>query len=150
VFVAPRDRFGSALDWIVSLLDEFAVPYQVVGGLAALAHGATRPLHDIDLYAPLAGQGALLETLGRQTLWGPAPFTDEAWDLVFMKLDFKGVRIEIGDTTSEPRYFDRERSRWVKQVIDFSSSQRMSVLGVFVDVMPLQQPRLQDRARACR
>jgi hypothetical protein len=112
-----RDVHG-ALAWVAAALDRWHCPYQVVGGLAALAHGGRRPLNDIDLYAPLTGYPGLLEDLRPHTTWGPAHYRDDAWDLVFMKIDFAGVRIEIGDASSSPRYFDAGRARWVDQGVD--------------------------------
>lgn len=51
-----KERIASALAWIAGRLRELEVPFQVVGGLAALAHGASRDLADIDVYVP---EGAL-------------------------------------------------------------------------------------------
>lgn len=134
-----QERVRPALEWIVGVFDRCGVPYQVVGGLAALAHGGSRPLHDIDLYAPLTGQGHLLEAIANHTVWGPQHFRDESWDLVFMKLQFDGMRLEIGDTSSQPRYFDRQRNVWVVQDIDFDASERRTVFGVTLSVIPLHQ-----------
>ena len=131
------ERAGGALRWIVSILDRNRVSYQVVGGLAAMAHGGTRPLNDIDLYAPLSGQSRLLADVRECTVWGPERYRDDVWDLVFMKIDFDGVRIEIGDTTSGPRYFDARHRCWTAQRVDFRRSRTMEVLGVPVNVMPL-------------
>jgi hypothetical protein len=39
-------RAAAAPTWIVSTLNQHQVSYQVVGDLAALAFGGTRPLHD--------------------------------------------------------------------------------------------------------
>ena len=44
------DKISQALTWIVTLLNDQQVQYQIVGGLAAQAYGARRPLVDIDLY----------------------------------------------------------------------------------------------------
>jgi hypothetical protein len=138
----------AALAWVVSALDRHHCPYQVVGGLAALAHGGRRPLNDIDLYAPLADFPGLVQDLGPYTVWGPAHYRDDAWDLVFMKIDFAGVRIEIGDASSSPQYFDAGRARWVDQGVDFSRSQRRTVQGVAADVMPLDELLRYKRALA--
>lgn len=43
---------GQALSWIVEVLRRAEVPFQVVGGLAARAYGAKRPLADLDFYVP--------------------------------------------------------------------------------------------------
>ena len=52
--------------------------YQVVGGLAAVAYGGTRPLNDIDLYAPLSGQSRLIDEVRECTVWGPERYRDDA------------------------------------------------------------------------
>lgn len=56
------ERLRRVLAWITAELDDLGVPFQVAGGLAACAHGAFRPPHDLDLYVP---EGAL-ETLRAQ------------------------------------------------------------------------------------
>ncbi len=43
-------KIGQALGWIVSLLNRYSISYQICGGMAAKAYGATRPLVDIDIY----------------------------------------------------------------------------------------------------
>jgi hypothetical protein len=47
-----------------------------------------------------------------------------------------GMRIEIGDAASSPRYFDKLRSLWTEQVIDFGASERRTLYGVPVNVIP--------------
>ena len=56
-----------------------------------------------------------------------------------MKLEYNGVRIEIGDAASSPQYFDKLHSLWTEQDIDFGTSERMTVYGVTVNVMPVHQ-----------
>ncbi|MDF5473521.1 MazG-related protein, partial [Vibrio parahaemolyticus] len=41
------DKVKVALQWLKQILDEEAVEYQIVGGLAATIHGGSREIADI-------------------------------------------------------------------------------------------------------
>lgn len=137
--LASIEEIGQALKWIGGILREQCVPFQIVGGLAAHAFGGSRPVVDIDLYAPLAEHPELLQVLAAATVWGPQHYRDETWDLVFMKLDHGRVRIEIGDSSANPQYFDQIAQRWTNQRIDFTCSTQHTVFGVQVPVIPRQE-----------
>lgn len=137
--LASVEEIGQALEWICGVLRERRVPFQVVGGLAAHVFGASRPVVDIDMYAPLSEHPELLPALAAATVWGPQHYRDESWDLVFMKLDHGRVRIEIGDSSANPRLFDQIAQRWTDQRIDFSRSVQHTAFGVCVPVIPKQE-----------
>lgn len=139
-------QIAEALGWVVETLHQAGAPYQVVGGLAAIAHGATRPLNDIDLYAPLWDPSHDLATLRRHATWGPQRYRDDDWDLVFMKLQVAGVQVEIGDSHADPMFYDRQAARWVQQTIDFDGSVPKRIFGVEVDVMPVDDLLAYKRA----
>jgi hypothetical protein len=133
--VTPRS-IEAALRWLVSLLNRCQVPYQVVGGLAAQAYGANRPLVDIDLYIPFDTAQAALAEMAPFIVRQPLPHRSAAWDLVYLALEVDGVLIEIGDSSSAPRFFNRHAGRWEAQVIDYSASQTARLYGVEVAIMP--------------
>ena len=130
---------GPALAWIVGLLERHVIPYQVVGGLAARAYGATRPVNDVDLYVPFDLAGFAIEEIQSSIVWGPQRHVDDHWDLTFLKANFGEQRVEIGDSSSIPRFFDAGEGRWVSQRIDYYASVRVELFGVRVAVMPKKE-----------
>ncbi len=125
-----------ALAWIVEALCEYDVPHQVVGGLAAWAYGANRPLVDIDLYVPFDLATGLLREIRPFVTWGPERYVDEIWDLTFLKLDYDGQRIELGDSSTDPRFFSTRNGRWERQYVDYANSTSARMLGVEIEIMP--------------
>jgi hypothetical protein len=66
--------------------------HQAVGGLAARAYGATRPLVDLDFYVRAEDLPRVLGRAGDSWVWGPEHFKDENWDLTVAKLEKHGGR----------------------------------------------------------
>lgn len=124
-----------ALKWITGILDRHEVPYQAAGGLAARCYGSTRPLHDIDLYVPGRAMPELEEELKEYIEFGPSHHKDNEWDLVFMRLNYNGRQIELGDA-DRTRYFDSGSGRWVDEKIDFESSRILEFQGIKLPVIP--------------
>jgi hypothetical protein len=131
---------AAALRWIVRVLQRLSVPFQAVGGLAARAYGARRPLHDLDFYVPTDRLGDVAEAVAAHVTRPPTPHRDENWDLVFMKLEYDGCVIELGGADGA-QYFDQRAQCWRTADIDFESSVEMAILGIRVPTMPLDQLR---------
>ena len=85
-----RGQGDNALRWIVDLLRRLGVPFQAVGGLAARAYGATRPLVDLDFYIPTERLADVAIAAGPHVVRPPAHSRDESWDLQFMKVEYAG------------------------------------------------------------
>jgi hypothetical protein len=132
-------KVGEALAWIVGVLERHGVPYQVVGGLAARAHGAEWPIVDVDLYVPFDQAHSALEEIRPNVVWGPEHHAGDEWDLTFLKADHGGQRVELGDSSSDPRFFDREKGSWIPQRVDYDAGVRVELLGVRAWVMPEEE-----------
>ena len=126
----------AALSWIVEILSRHQVPYQIVGGLAAQAYGATRPLVDIDLYAPLEKADGVLEEIRPYVTRELMPHLSASWDLVYMALNYQGQDIEIGNTSPTPRFFNHRDGHWELQAIDHTRSNVVNIYGVAANIMP--------------
>jgi hypothetical protein len=127
-----------ALQWSVGIFDKYNVPYQIVGGLAARIHGATRDLVDIDFYSNLSSPNAhlALEEMKPYIIWGPEYYKNETWEITFLKIDYMGQRIEIGDTSQTTNIFDHENQVWIPQIIHYDQSERKNYMDTDVNVMP--------------
>lgn len=132
-------KIGQALGWIVSLLNRYSIPYQLCGGLAAKAYGATRPLVDIDIYAALqdAPQARpFMDEIQPYLIREFAPHLSASWDIRYLALAYQSMQIEIAESTTNPRFYNHRDGRWEDQVIDFAASTRIFLYGVEVAVMP--------------
>lgn len=127
-----------ALAWITGVFRGANVPFQVVGGLAARAYGANRPLVDLDFYAPTSQLVTIAKATQTLVVRPPLPYRDDSWDLAFMKLVFHGQAIEIGGADGA-RYFDRAAGTWRDADIRFSDSVERRLFGILVPVMPRDQ-----------
>lgn len=130
-------RIASALAWIAGRLREEGVPFQVVGGLAAIAHGASRELNDIDVYVPEGALERLLPELREHHAHGPLRYRDDRWDCYFMEVRCAGEEIELAEA-ARTRYRRSPDHPWREADVDFGASVRREVFGVEVPVMPLQ------------
>jgi hypothetical protein len=135
---APSSVQGRALRWITDIIQRHDIPYQACGGLAARAYGSTRPLVDIDFYAPLGRFDEIRPEVQATITRGPLYETGRYWDLTYVQMIYEGQKIEIGDSETTS-IFDDAAQQWVKQVIDFDRSVYAELYGVRVPVMPKAQ-----------
>ena len=138
-------QVAEALRWISEIFTRTGARYQVVGGLAARAYGATRPLVDLDFYVQAEDLPRVLANVGDSCVWGPEHFRDEIWDLTFAKLEKHGVQIELAEAEGA-RYFSLGTGEWLDQGVVFQNSEQHTVLGVEIPVMPRGQLLAYKRA----
>lgn len=129
---------AEALGWIRETLSELGIPFQIVGGLAAIAHGSARDLHDIDLYVPEGALEEIRPRVAEHHSHGPGRHLDEHWDCLFMEVRYAGEEIEIADA-ARTRYRGGPEEPWRGADVDFEASVEREAFGVQIPVMPLDQ-----------
>lgn len=135
---ARVERIRRALRWILARLESAGVRGQVAGGLAALAHGASRPLHDIDLYVPAGALERLRSELAEHRVHGPERVRTDQWDCYFMEVSYAGEAIELAEA-ARTRYRAGPEGPWYEADVDFERPAVRSVFGVAAPVMPLDR-----------
>ena len=108
----------AAFSWIIDILKKFNIPFQITGGLAAIAHGADRPLADIDIDIPEEYFPLVKSEVKDFIQYGPAQFKDETWDLMLMTLNYKGQLIDLSGT--HIKIYNKNTKEWQDFFTDFS------------------------------
>ena|SRR3990167_3035862 len=129
-----RDTKTSLL-WIINILQELNIPFQMTGGLAAKAYGATRDLLDIDIDIPEEQFEKLKIKVKEFIIFGPAHFKEKPWDLLLMTLNHQGQEIDLGGAY-QTKIFDHSTGEWHKLVTDFTKSTPISIFDLTVPVIP--------------
>ncbi len=80
-----------ALLWIIQILNDKKIPYQIVGGLAARLHGVDRPLADIDFDIPIEYASDLVNFLSPYISKPFKHYIEELWDIEYtpLSIDFR-------------------------------------------------------------
>lgn len=126
------DTQKEVLSYLVQSLDIENIEFQVSGGLAAIAHGASRPLYDIDLEIHKDDvekvRGMFKEFITEDwnnNLEGP----EDQFDIWMMKLEIRGVPVDInqveevylisktGERTLQPSAMDTEPKEFMGLIL---------------------------------
>lgn len=116
----------SALRWVVGVLERASVPYQVVGGVAAVLYGSHRTVADVDVDIPLSAENwsKLRPELvrGTSSITGPADYSDDHWRMrhVEMVHAATGVVVELGN--AEVEMFNSSTGEWQRHAANFRAS----------------------------
>ena len=130
--------FLPALKWIISILEEENIEYQVVGGFAALLHGGTRSVVDLDFYVSRSSVEKLVNRTKEYITKDMSHYVDESWDISFMKIHFADQQIEFGEVEGA-KIYDPNQEKWLVQEIDFSKSIIKQFGDLQIKVMPVEE-----------
>lgn len=124
----------AAFSWIIEILQRQGVPFVVLGGLAARAYGATRPLNDIDLVIHRDDFTKILPEVQEHITFGPEMSYDEESEGYSMLLEYDGQDIDIG-AEEGCKVFNRTADQWEPLETDFNNVNMIEIFGVVVPTM---------------
>src|SRR5688572_16300745 len=109
-----------AFTWIITILKKLNIPFQITGGLAAVAYGATRPLAGIDFDIPEEKFSLLKNEVKCFIIYGPEQFKDESWDLLLMTLKYHDQLIDFSGAY-HTKIYNKMTHQWQVMPADFST-----------------------------
>ncbi|MCA8863307.1 MULTISPECIES: quinone oxidoreductase family protein [unclassified Halomonas] len=123
-----------AAQWIVGLLRERNIPFQICGGLAAKGYGAERALNDIDLFVPDEHFMTVVQA-GQAHISKPAAhYCEEGWDLTYVQFKYKDIKVEVGNAEGA-HILDAASQTWVPLHIAFDRYETVNLLGLALPLM---------------
>lgn len=125
----------AALIWITDILKKHQIPFQITGGLAAIAYGVSRPLEDIDIDIPDDKFNLVENEVKNYIVYGPTRFKSEKWDLLLMTLNYLGQDIDLSGA-DQTYICDEKTKEWIKLVEDLLNAPIKSIFGLQLPVIP--------------
>ncbi len=102
---------NAALLWLIALLNDNYIPFEIDGGFAAKLYGATRPLADIDLNIEKKDFTKLVPLIHHYITFGPGTYKDNQWELYMVSMQYAGQNFDIGALGSM-KIFDKKELKW--------------------------------------
>lgn len=137
-------RVSRALKWIIPVLLDNNIPYQISGGVATRFYGATREINDIDIDIPERYFPKLYKLLKDNTIFGPEKFIDSEWILILMQVEYEGQLIELCSGDNQQIY-NEETEEWEKYVYNFKDQVTMSWKNLSLKIITPESLRYYKR-----
>lgn len=126
-----------ALIWITDILKKNRVPFQITGGLAAIAYGASRSLEDIDIDIPDNQFENILNDVKPYIIFEPKRFKSDKWDLLLMTLNYQGQEIDLSGADSAHVY-NELTNEWILLNEDLMNATYKNIFDLDLPVIPLK------------
>ena len=120
--------------WIINILNNKKIPFQISGGFAAKIYGSPRELNDIDIDISKKDFDKILPEISTYIIYGPSHYIDAKWDLELITLNYHGQEIDIGDCDNI-LISNKERTKWISFATNFSKTLDINLNGIKIKVI---------------
>lgn len=125
----------AAFRWIIALMREKQIPFEVFGGFDAKLFGSKRALADIDFAVSDRNVYKIAKLVKEYIIFGLKRYHDRNWNILLVTLHYKGQEIDIcGISTA--KIFDSKKKHWVKLDIPISKSVYKAIYGKRIPAVP--------------
>ena len=124
----------TAFIWIINILQKNNIPFQIAGGLAAIAYGATRSLEDIDIDIPEDKFDLVKTETENFITYGPEQFKDESFDLLLMTINYHGQLIDLCGAF-QVKIYNKNTNEWKNLSANFRTAEIKNIFGIDVPVI---------------
>ncbi len=129
-----QKSYVKTLKWIVNVLKRKRIQFNILGGLAAYAHGSKRMLVDIDLSMKNEDFQKLLPEVKEYVVEPPHVSKSENWECYYMELEKDGITIEIGGDKG-CKFLDSKTGQWQTLGDELSKSTIKKIFGLELPII---------------
>lgn len=126
-----------ALEWLIQILDESKIEYQITGGLAGKIFGSERELHDIDIDVSEKDFPKILPKISEYIIYGPERYKDKKWDIELITLNYNEQEIDISGVDTA-LISNKERTKWIKYPANFKKVLEFNIYGMNLKIIDLK------------
>ncbi len=126
--------FKKAFNWIIDILEENDIPYQITGGCAAHIYGSPRLINDIDIDVPEKYLSLMAEKTKNFIVFGPKRFFNKKWDFQLLDLNYFGQEIELG-SEKNMKIFDDKKKKWCCMPSNIKTANTFEIFGRKIKVV---------------
>jgi hypothetical protein len=106
------NKTEQALRWIIGILNNHRIDYQISGGFAGRMFGSKRKLNDIDIDISEKYFSLILSEIKEYIIYGPARYKDGKWNVELITLNYQGQEIDISGTDTI-LISNKEKTKWI-------------------------------------
>ena|ERR1035437_326823 len=128
------DKTEKALRWIIGILNDHKIDYQISGGFAGKMFGSKRELHDIDIDIREKYFPVILPEISQYIIYGPERYKDAKWDDELITLNYEGQEIDISGIDTL-KISNKERTKWIPYPNFLSETLDMKFNGFDIKVI---------------
>jgi hypothetical protein len=122
----------AAFYWIIDILEDQNIEYEISGGLAARIYGSNRELADIDIEVADADIVKIAPLVKKHIIFGPARYKDANWDIELMTLRYEGQEIDLAGIGA--KIFNKQTKEWEFLAGSLRDAEMKEIFGRLVPV----------------
>lgn len=126
-----------AFNWIVNILNENKIPFQLTGGVAARLYGSDRPINDIDIEIEEKHFKTITPLVENYIIYSPQRYKSNEFDLLLMTLEYEGQEIDISGYKTDKLY-NKETQKWESCRTYIHDAINMELYGIKIPVIKWQ------------
>lgn len=128
----------NTFQWVVNLLRDRHIPFEVFGGFAANLYGSKRALADIDIAVLDVDVLRIAKLVRKYVVFGPQRYHDKNWDIILTTIHYHGQEIDIVGISSA-KIFDSRLKKWTTLKFLIPKATHKKVYELCIPVIPLKK-----------